>query len=251
MTETPKRERPRHTATVIGTTWLTPTIVRVVFTASGDFEGVFADSYVKLLFGDAMRAYTVRSVIGEEVSIDFVVHGDEGLAGPWAANASVGDVLEYVGPGGEWSPRADADCHLFIGDESALPAIASGLERLLLVNPGAKALVFAEIGRAGEEYPLATRGGVEVSWIVRDGAPYGEKLVDAVLAAGYPQGDVEGFVHGNAEMVRPLRRYLLRDQGLAREHLSISGYWRSGMTDEGWRASKRAFNAAMEAEAPT
>ena len=69
-----------------------------------------------------------------------------------------------------------------------------------------------------------------------------------MMAAAVPEGDVEAFVHGNAEMVRPLRRYLLGERGLPREHLSVSGYWRSGMTDEGWRASKREFNAAMEAE---
>ena len=72
--------------------------------------------------------------------------------------------------------------------------------------------------------------------------------MDAVAIAEYPAGDVEAFVHGNAEMVRPLRGYLLRDRALPREQLSISGYWRSGLTDEGWRATKREFNAAMEAE---
>lgn len=225
-------------------------MVRVVF-AGPDVSALpgdlFADAYVKLLFGESTRAYTLRRLARGELWIDFVVHGDEGLAGPWAAAASPGDRLSFVGPGGEWSPRPGADWHVFVGDESALPAIASGLDRLFAAAPEAKAQVFVEIGAAGEEYPLPANAAV--TWIYRDGAPYGDRLVETVLAASLPEGDVEAFVHGNAEAVRPLRRYLLRERGLAREKLSISGYWRSGMTDEGWRASKREFNALMESEA--
>jgi NADPH-dependent ferric siderophore reductase len=213
-------------------------------------QDVFADGYVKLMFGEAMRTYTIRSLTGGEMVIDFVVHGDEGLAGPWAAQASPGDELDFRGPGGEWSPRAGADCHLFIGDESALPAIASGLERLLAERPDARALVFAEVAEASEQYPLPEGEHVRVTWVHRDGAPYGSRLVDAVLEAEYPEGDVEAFVHGSADMVRPLRRYLLGERGLPRERLSVSGYWRAGLSDEGWRAVKRDFNAAMEAESP-
>ena len=248
MSETPRRERPRLSATVLRTEWLTSTMVRVVLDAGPAPAELFADSYVKLMFGDALRAYTARAWSGTELTIDFVVHGDEGLAGPWAASAVAGDSLEFVGPGGEWLPRASADWHLFVGDESALPAVASGLDALLALNPGAKALVFAEIEAAGEEYPLPVGPGVKVTWVHRDGTSYGARLVDAVAIAEYPAGDVEAFVHGNAEMVRPLRGYLLRDRALPREQLSISGYWRSGLTDEGWRATKREFNAAMEAE---
>lgn len=215
-------------------------MVRLVFATTLDAPALHADSYVKFLFDGAQRAYTVRSFERGEMTVDFVVHGDEGLAGPWAAAASPGDELEFVGPGGEWSPRVGADWHLFIGDESALPAMASGLERL----GNRKALVFAEIEGGGDEYPLPS--GPEVTWVHREGAPYGERLVAAVLAAELPTGDLEVFLHGNAEMVRPLRRYLLAERGLPREHLSASGYWRAGHTDEAWRASKRDFNAAME-----
>ena len=216
-------------------------MVRVELRVDGGLgEELFADAYVKLLFDGVPRAYTVRRVDGEDVWIDFVVHGDEGLAGPWAAAAVPGDTIEFVGPGGAWSPRPGADLHVFIGDDSALPAIASGLDRL----GEAPSLVFAEIAQPGHEYPL----DAQVTWVYRQDAPYGERLVEAVLAAELPGGDLEVFLHGNAEMVRPLRRYLLRECGLPREHLSASGYWRAGLTDEALRASKRDFNAAMEAE---
>jgi hypothetical protein len=34
---------------------------------------------------------------------------------------------------------------------------------------------------------------------------------------------------------------------MALDRLSISGYWRLGVDDEGWRASKRAWLADVEA----
>jgi len=248
MTEKPKGERPRHTATVRRTEWIAPSMVRVVFEANLDAPELFADSYVKLLFDGVQRAYTVRRLDRGELWIDFVVHGDAGLAGPWAAAAVAGDTLEFVGPGGDWSPRPAAELHLFVGDESALPAIASGIERLLADDPKAKALVFGEVAAPEEHYPLPEGPGVEVHWVYRNGGAYGAELVDAVLENPYPVLDVEAFVHGNADMVRPLRRYLLGERGLAREHLSISGYWRAGHTDEEWRDMKRSFNAAMESD---
>jgi hypothetical protein len=46
--------------------------------------------------------------------------------------------------------------------------------------------------------------------------------------------------------VREIRRYLRIERGLALGQLSVSGYWRLGHDDEGWRASKREWNAAIE-----
>ena len=50
---------------------------------------------MKLQFPDGdrtrVRTYTVREWDGERLTIDFVVHGDEGVAGPWALPAQPGD----------------------------------------------------------------------------------------------------------------------------------------------------------------
>ena len=51
-----------------------------------------------------------------------------GVAGPWAAAVRPGDVLVFEGPSGGYRPDPEADWHLMIGDESALPAIAASLE---------------------------------------------------------------------------------------------------------------------------
>ena len=69
---------------------LTPRMIRIVFGGeglAGFGAGEFTDHYVKLRIGERTRTYTVREWDGERLTIDFVVHGDEGVAGPWALAA--------------------------------------------------------------------------------------------------------------------------------------------------------------------
>ena len=63
-----------------------------------------------------------------------------------------------------------------------------------------------------------------------------------------PEGKVGWFVHGVAEMVKDIRRYLFVDRSVPRADVSISGYWRTGMTEDGWQSSKHDFVAQMDAE---
>ncbi|MEU0373529.1 siderophore-interacting protein [Streptomyces sp. NPDC006283] len=273
--ERPARTSPKvHEAKVVRTERITPHMVRVVLGGEGlaTFElGEFTDHYVKLIFpaegvrhpepfdmdrirGElprdqwpANRTYTVRSwdAVHRELTIDFVVHGDEGLAGPWAARAQVGETMRFLGPGGGYAPDPEADWHLLAGDESALPAIAAALERM---PAGTTAHAFVEVDGPDDEQKIAAPDGVEITWLHRGGRPVGEALVAAVTALDFPEGRVCAFVHGEAACVKDLRRLLRVERGIPRERLSISGYWRLGKTDEAWRAVKREWNEQVERE---
>ncbi|MFD5107444.1 siderophore-interacting protein [Streptomyces cinereoruber] len=275
MAEQPARRSPKATeARVVHTERITPHMVRLVLGGPGldGFDaGEYTDHYVKLLFAPegvaypepfdmerireefprgqwpTTRTYTVRAWDPErrELTIDFVVHGDEGLAGPWAARAEAGDTVRFLGPGGGYAPNEAADWHLLVGDESALPAIAAALERL---PAGARAHTFVEIADAAEEQKLETAAGVDVTWLHRGDRPVGEALVEAVRTLDFPAGDVHAFVHGEAGFVKELRRHLRLDREVPRERLSISGYWRLGKSDEAWRAIKREWNEQVERE---
>ncbi len=254
MTTPARPPRPVHTATVVRTQAVALDMVRVTLTGEGLRalpDLTFTDHYVKLRFGEVTRTYTIRRFDREanEMAIDFVIHGDKGLAGLWAAHAKPGDQISFVGPGGAWAPSADADAHLLVGDEAAIPAIAVALEAL---PDDARAYAYLEVASAEHHQPLPVTSRTEVTWVHRDehGLGYGEALVRAVVAVGVPDGTVEAFVHGNADMVKPLRRFLLFDAGLDRSRMSISGYWRTGLNEDGWRSSKSDFNAAMEADDP-
>ncbi|WP_051080249.1 siderophore-interacting protein [Demetria terragena] len=193
------------------------------------------------------RTYTIRSLdrAAGELAIDFVVHGDEGLAGPWAARAKPGDVISFFGPGGGYAPAADADVHLLVGDESAAPAIAAALDAL---PDGSRALVFIETSDPDSTVPLAEGPHITTTTVHRRGSEYGAPLAAAVRAAPWPEGNVHAFVHGNAGMIKDLRRYLFVEREVPRDQVSISGYWRSGHNEDAWQASKREFVAQMEAD---
>ncbi|MET8447611.1 siderophore-interacting protein [Streptomyces sp. NPDC005209] len=273
MAERPARKpRKPHSAQVVRTERLTPHMQRVVLGGDGlaDFSAdTCTDHYVKLLFGpegvtypepfdiDRVRAefpreqwpvtrtYTVRSWDPErrELTLDFVVHGDEGLAGPWALRVRPGETVRFMGPGGAYAPDLSADWHLLAGDESALPAIACSLEAL---PAGAKAFAFVEVSGPEEEQKIDS--DVEVVWLHRGDRPVGEALVEAVRALEFPAGRPHAFVHGEAAFVKELRRLLRVERQIPREDLSISGYWRLGHNEDGWQASKRDWNARIEAE---
>lgn len=257
--ETPMAERPKRTAkqaVVIRTERLTPRMVRVIL-GGADVAGLgalpFTDHYIKILFtvpgADApvTRTYTIRSFdpVAGEMAVDFVVHGDEGLAGPWAAAAEPGMTLAFFGPGGSYAPDPTAAVHVLVGDEAALPAIAAALERL---PTDAHAQVYLEVGDAEDRQPLRTGPRTEVVWVTRGSRPYGQALATTFRAAPFPTGEVDVFVHGNAEMVRDLRRYLFVEQRVDRARVSISGYWRTGQTEDRWQSSKRDFTEQMETE---
>ncbi|MBH5334040.1 siderophore-interacting protein [Streptomyces pactum] len=275
MTDRPTRKKPQaRLARVLRSERLSPHMVRLVFGGeglSGFVAGEFTDHYVKLLFPvegvsypepfdiarireelpreqwPRTRTYTVRrwDPRAGELTVDFVVHGDAGLAGPWAAAARPGDEIRMLGPGGAYAPDPEADWHLLAGDESALPAIAATLERMP-ADATVEALI--EVADASEEQPLAVGPGVRLRWLHRGTAPAGRTLVAAVRELELPAGRVHAFVHGEAGMVKELRRYLRLDRGVPREDLSISGYWRLGHDEDGWQSSKREWNAQVEAE---
>ncbi|MEU5363649.1 siderophore-interacting protein [Streptomyces sp. NPDC005925] len=273
MADRPDRKsRTTYAARVVRTERLTAHMQRVVLGGDG-LAGFAADTctdhYVKLLFpaGGATypepfdlerireefpreqwpvtRTYTVRhwDPGHRELTLDFVIHGDEGLAGPWAMRARPGETVRFLGPGGAYAPDPAADWHLLVGDESALPAMARALESL---PHGARAHAFVEVADAGEEQKIDS--DVDVVWLHRGDRPIGEALVEAVRGLDFPAGRVHAFVHGEAHFVKQLRRLLRVERGIPRESLSISGYWRLGHDESGWQASKREWNARIEAE---
>lgn len=277
---TDRKVRPAPTTLqVVRTERLSPHMQRVVaggpsFATFLARNNDFTDRYVKLWFLDpaleypdpldieqiratmpkaawpVVRTYTVRYVdaAAAELAIDFVVHGDEGIAGPWAAHAKPGDPIHLAGPGGAYSPDPHADWHLLVGDEAALPAIAAALER---IPAGRPVHAFIEVDGPAEEQSLESPADLHLTWLHRDGAPAGTTtlLPGAVRSLDWPQGRPQVFAHGESSLLKTVRPYLIDERGVARESLSLSGYWRSGKTEEGFRAWKAEQNALESAAA--
>jgi NADPH-dependent ferric siderophore reductase len=266
--------RAARTGVVTGVEQLTPRMVRVVVGGEGLVAmpaGEFTDHYIKVLFPQpgvsypepfdmaairesmprdtwpVVRTYTIRRWLPEagEMWVDFVVHGDAGIAGPWAANARPGDPFRFMGPGGGYAPSPAAGWHLLAGDESALPAIGAALEGM---PEGAPVTAFIEVADAADEQKLETAGDARITWLHRGDRPVGTALVEAVRELAFPGPGVHAFVHGEAGFVKELRRHLRLERQVPLDQLSISGYWRRGMNEDGWQSSKRDWNQQVEQE---
>ncbi|USX55690.1 siderophore-interacting protein [Lentzea sp. HUAS12] len=229
---------------------LTPRMTRVTFTGPGlDEIGTWPDQQLKLLFprpgrsahvSDAadvgtwyqaytaipederswMRSFTVRSLADGVLTVDFVLHGDNGPASSWAARAREGDVLGRFGPSPDYArPLGTADLLVFAGDETALPAIASLLE---LLPPHQRRLVFVEVADPHEEQDIPG-----VRWIHRSA---GEDLV-AVVTEAEIEPSTWVWLGGEASAVRALRRHFV-GLGVSKEDIEFAGYWRRTLTQD-------------------
>jgi NADPH-dependent ferric siderophore reductase len=212
-----------------------------------------------------VRTYTVRAVRREprEVDVDIVRHHGTGPASRWAEAAGPGDQLGLIGPdagypgdhgGVDFRPPAARETLLLAGDETAVPAICAILERL----PGdARGEALLEVPDPADTLPVTAPPGVRVSWLPRDGAAHGGRLIPAVQAAladrpatpaplddvdvdrellwevpsGACGGDLYAWLAGEAGVIRTLRRHLVADRGLDRGAVAFMGYWRLGRAE--------------------
>jgi NADPH-dependent ferric siderophore reductase len=192
-----------------------------------------------------IRSYTVRrfDAAAGELDVDFVLHGAHGPAAAWAAAAEPGDWVGVSDPGGRYRPDPTAQAHLVIGDESALPAIATVLEALSaggvatgvvsagVDSAGVPVEVFIEVADVAEEQPLPTGAGTRVHWLHRGGRAAGQPLIEAVISAELPPGVDPGrcqaWLSAEAGAVRDIRAHLLDERGLTRRMVYATGYWRA------------------------
>jgi len=174
-----------------------------------------------------LRNYTVRQFRpdGPELDIDFVVHGDEGIAAPWARRAEPGTEVAFIDQGCGYAP-VPADWQLLVGDESALPAIA-GILRDMPRDCVGHAIV--ELPDAADAQPVDAPVGMRVQWLARPpGAAPGATAIAAVQALERPPGDVYAFAVGESSLATGVRRWLVRDLGVDKSRVTFCGYWRRG-----------------------
>ncbi|WP_298176273.1 siderophore-interacting protein [Saccharomonospora sp.] len=246
---------------------LTPRLVRVTFAGADlhEFVDSAPDQYVKVFFPvpgtrtpqlpppltddgmswyrqylnmpddvrPSMRTYTVRASrphVGE-LDIDFLLHDNAGPGSRWAASAEPGDEVALLGPYGLYDVPAGTSWQLLVGDESAVPAIAAICEQL---PASAVVTVFVEVADSTDEIPLRRPGGehVDVRWVHRGDALVGEAVLAAVREATLPEGEPYAWISGEADLVKRIRRHLVRERGVDKRHITFTGYWRRGRSEE-------------------
>ncbi|MFI8423561.1 SIP domain-containing protein [Streptomyces sp. NPDC085479] len=172
------------------------------------------------------RVYTVRRWDPEagELDVDFVRHG-VGAGTTWASRTRPGDRIHFSGPSTSKAFPTGADWLLVAGDDTALPAIGRLLDEL---PPATRAQVFVEIAEEAHRQELRELPGVDVTWLVRSGAPAGtvSPLTEAVRRAEWWPGQAFAWLAGEHTAVRDIRRHLVEDRGVPKEDIDFAGYWR-------------------------
>ena len=227
------RRSPAHAGTVLGTRELTPRMRRVTVQADSMIGVVTRPAQDVELFlreGSGRRVkrrYTIRNPrpAAGELDLDVLVHG-HGPGSDWAAGAEPGDAVEFQGPRGKLE-LTKADWHLLVGDESALPAIASVCEAL---PAGQAAIVVIEVGDGSDELPITDTA--QLQWVRRGTALPGsaDLLAAAVAALELPGGAGHGYLLGETRAMVTLRS-VLRARGLPHESIFVKGYWNVGRPD--------------------
>lgn len=175
----------------------------------------------------AVRSYTIRQQREREVDVDFVAHGDVGLAGPWAARAKPGEKVALIDQGRGFDPSPDVEHHVLVGDESAMPAVLGVLRDL---PDDARGLAIIEVPDLADAQQAPAPSGVDVRWVVRDDPdtrPGSVALEE--LRRHRPENPerVSAFVVGEQALAAGGRRHLV-DCGVPKSRIAFTGFWRVG-----------------------
>jgi len=178
------------------------------------------------------RRYTIRSLDRDTLTltVNIVRHGD-GPGERWVRAARPGDTIEGIGPRGKITTSPDADWHLFMGDESAMPAIVAMTESL----PGdSEATLVIEVPGADDEQELLAPARTRLSWLHRVGRPAGhpELLTAEAGDVELPPGVGHAYLFGEASVVLRLRE-ALATRGLRQDQISPKAYWGLGRGNAG------------------
>ncbi len=169
-------------------------------------------------------AFRADAAGGPELDIDFVIHGDHGVAAPWAARAAEGDELGIGGPRGSVAAPTGADSAIIIADETAFPAASRWLDAF---GPEVPVTGLFFVADESSTAYFSSRDGAhrELRWFT--GAERAERLEEALRAAAIGERTFV-FLAGEANTLIPLRRYLRRELGLSKAQADVHGYWKLG-----------------------
>lgn len=222
--------------------WLAPNYVRIRLHGPdlSGFESPGADDHVRLFFpasppssAEELRAapsreYTPLAWEDDWLDIEFAVHGDDGVAAPWAATAPIGSFVGVGGPRGSAVLTGMPDGWLLAGDETAIPAIRRFSE---LIPAGARARIAIEV--ISPEHEVAIDAPVHVDWLHRRDARAGSALAAFIQDLGTEDAvgaDPFCFLAAEQSIVRPGRALLAR-WGVDASKAVVKGYWKRGETE--------------------
>ncbi|GEC75963.1 siderophore-interacting protein [Microbacterium maritypicum] len=217
--------------------WLAPDFVRVRLTGAdlAGFDSPGSDDHMRLFFpagptgsveelrASPSREYTPLAWGEDWLDVEFAVHGDQGVAAPWAATAPLGSTIGVGGPRGSAVLAGDPGSWLLVGDETAIPAIR---RFAALIPSGTPARIVVETVNQGREIDI--EAPVDVEWLHRGEAPSGSALIaliETLTAEDVVGPDPFVFIAAEQSIVKP-GRALLERWGVDTANAVVKGYWK-------------------------
>ncbi|GIH12497.1 siderophore-interacting protein [Rugosimonospora africana] len=173
-------------------------------------------------FAPTLRTYSVWDHEDDWLDGYCLVHGD-GPGSIWAAQADAGQQVRITKPKGDFVIRP-ADCHVFVGDETASAAFGPMIRALPDDVP---VHTIVETGTEADRLPL-TR---DVTWLLRSpGTPPEDPsaLLAAVAEAKLPDVPGSAYLAGEARTIQAVRNVLVNDRGWARKSVYTKPFWTPG-----------------------
>lgn len=239
---------------------LTPNMIRVIFAGPSlaDFPEGREGANCKLLIpnnGEAKdafstrlqdgpapvrRTYTVRrfDAATQQLTIDFVAHGDDGPASRWASHARPGDFLGFMGPSAPKIAYFEADWYLVAADPSAIPIAATTLEAM---PRNAKGIAIFEVTSPQDRQDIDIPEGIEVHWLIQPD-PHAPSTAqeDMIRALDWQDGRLQTCIAGESGVIKALRGFLAVEKQIPRKDTYISGYWKIGLVEDEHQKIKSA-----------
>lgn len=178
-----------------------------------------------------VRTYTHRGIDlnSNEIWIDFVAHGDEGIASAWAINAKQDDVLGVLMKDGKTELYAKAENYFLVGDATAIPVLGAILEDL---PPTVKGTCIIEVHGKEDEQKLQTKASIDFIWLHNEHPQNGSRIAEIVKQQILPDTSRSGYVATEFSSVKEIRHYLRKGKGWKQEELYAYSYWKAGVAED-------------------
>ncbi|WP_270089026.1 siderophore-interacting protein [Sphingobacterium sp. SYP-B4668] len=191
-------------------------------------EWVMPDENLKPI----VRTYTHRALdpATNEITIDFVNHGDNGPASSWARNAKQSDQLGVAMKIKNSNLCPHVDWYFLIGDATAIPVICCILESL---PADAKGHCILEIPSEADIHPEVRHPGFQIQWLINPHPESGSNLYNQAIEVDLSAKESKfAYIACEYSSVKALRSYFKEKLGWSNSDYYAFSYWKAGVAED-------------------
>lgn len=185
------------------------------------------------------RTYTISGFDATActISIDFVLHGDNGPASAFAEHVACGQTIGISAPAGPVPMLKTAAHYLFAGDITALPALYAMVNDMDADALGDILLWLPEEADLPKNWQLPKKLHLHTFY----GDQQQQKLIEQFKQCTAPTDTSQVWLAGEAGMVAPLRQHTRQLWQVPLANCYAVPYWRMGESEEIYHPKRHDF----------